>query len=139
MFNQFFRPSHIDDRLVAVCDLPKARESTSDQRHGVTLYRELGDESFTARDRRLVQFVLGELRELIGNKLADCRDETCRPLSPRLAQVLDLLLSGYTDREIAEECDLAQPTVREYVTAIYRRYGVSSRARLLAKFLRITR
>jgi DNA-binding NarL/FixJ family response regulator len=104
--------------------------------HGVTLLGALGHKPFTARDRTLVHLVSGELRPLIGTKLASCRDRELRALSPRLEAVRDLLLAGCSDKEIAEECGLAQPTVREYVTTIYRRYGVNSRARLLAHFLR---
>ena len=136
LFNEYFRPSHIDDRLLAIADLPGDDHRAAHRKHGVTLYRARGDRPFTARDRRLVHLVLEELGALVDTKLVTCGGRDLRALSPRLQQVRDLLLSGCSDKEIAVKCDLAPSTVREYITTIYRRYGVSSRAGLLALFLR---
>jgi DNA-binding CsgD family transcriptional regulator len=80
--------------------------------------------------------VYEELRPRVGTKLDTCRGRELRALPARLKQVLDLLLLGHSDKEIAARCDLAQPTAREYITTIYRRYGASSRAHLLASFRR---
>jgi len=135
MYNEFFRPSGIDDRILAVGELSTELDAPASFRHGISLYREVGGQSFSQRDRRLVHLVFSELTPLVGNKLATFRPRNQAPLSPRLRQVLDLLLSGCSDKEIAGESQLAVSTVREYVTTIYRRYGVSNRARLLALFL----
>jgi DNA-binding CsgD family transcriptional regulator len=136
MFNEYFRQSHIDDRLLTICKLPDGGGDAPTGEHGVSLYRATGDRPFTERDRRLVHLVYEELRPLVGTKLETCRGRELRALSPRLKRVLDLLLLGYSDKEIAARCNLARPTAREYITTIYRRYGGSSRAHLLALFLR---
>jgi DNA-binding CsgD family transcriptional regulator len=136
MFNDYFRPTHIDDRMYSFCQTPNGRRQGAHLWNGITLLGGLRDRPFTARDRRLLRLVHGELRSLIGTKIASLRGSATRPLSHRLRQTLDLLLSGRSEKQIAEQCGLAKSTVNEYVTALYRRYGVSSRAELMARFLR---
>jgi DNA-binding CsgD family transcriptional regulator len=57
-------------------------------------------------------------------------------LSPRLEQTLRHLLGGDSEKQVARKLELSQHTVHVYVKALYRRFGVSSRAELLAKHLR---
>jgi DNA-binding CsgD family transcriptional regulator len=57
-------------------------------------------------------------------------------LSPRLAQTLELLLLGRSEKEVATALGLSRHTVHVYVKGLYRRFGVSSRAELLARHLR---
>jgi DNA-binding CsgD family transcriptional regulator len=136
MFNDYFRPSRIDDRAYSFCHATTGNGNGADVWNGITLFRGLGDPPFTARERRLLRLVHSELRLLIGTKVASLRGSAARPLSPRLRQTLDLLLSGRSEKQIAEQFGLAKSTVNEYVAALYHRYGVSSRAELMARFLR---
>jgi DNA-binding CsgD family transcriptional regulator len=57
-------------------------------------------------------------------------------LSARQQQTLRHLLDGDSEKQVAKKLDLSQHTVHGYVKALYRRYGVSSRAELLAKHLK---
>jgi DNA-binding NarL/FixJ family response regulator len=66
----------------------------------------------------------GELSEISGE------------LSPRLEQTLGHLLAGASEKQVAGHLKLSRHTVHVYVKALYRRYGVSSRAELLAKHLK---
>jgi DNA-binding CsgD family transcriptional regulator len=61
---------------------------------------------------------------------ADARDER---------QTLDCLLEGDSEKEIAARLGLSPATVHEYVTALYRRFGVHSRGQLLAHVLKRSR
>jgi hypothetical protein len=54
----------------------------------------------------------------------------------RLQQTLRHLLDGDSEKQVARKLDLSQHTVHGYVKTLYRRYGVSSRAELLAKHLK---
>jgi DNA-binding CsgD family transcriptional regulator len=56
-------------------------------------------------------------------------------LSPRLDQTLRHLLGGASEKEVAHRLKLSPHTVHVYVKALYRHYGVRSRAELLAKHL----
>jgi DNA-binding NarL/FixJ family response regulator len=59
-----------------------------------------------------------------------------RPLSRRLRQTLDLLLAGEGEKQIALKLTLSQHTVHDYVKAVYRLFGVNTRAELLALWVR---
>jgi DNA-binding CsgD family transcriptional regulator len=57
-------------------------------------------------------------------------------LSPRLEQTLRHLLNGDSEKQVARKLDLSQHTVHVYVKALYRRFGVSTRAELLSRYLK---
>jgi DNA-binding CsgD family transcriptional regulator len=57
-------------------------------------------------------------------------------LSPRQEQTLQYLLGGDSEKQVARKLKLSQHTVHVYVKALYRRFGVSSRAELLARHLK---
>ena len=49
-------------------------------------------------------------------------------LSAREREVLDLIATGATNREIAERLFLSPHTVKEHTSAVYRKLGVRNRA-----------
>lgn len=51
-------------------------------------------------------------------------------LTPREREVLDGLMRGSTTREIADSYGLGKQTVKNYVTVIYEKLGVSGRVQL---------
>jgi DNA-binding NarL/FixJ family response regulator len=63
-------------------------------------------------------------------------DRPAPPEAPRLRETLELLLSGLDRQEIAGAMRLSDHTVHEYVRAIYKHYGVNSRAKLMALWIR---
>ena len=75
-------------------------------------------------DHTLVVFSTRELKR-------DPREE----LSPRLVETLEALLAGHSEKQIASDLGISQHTVHDYVKALYRRYGVASRAELLSLVL----
>lgn len=56
-------------------------------------------------------------------------------LSEAQRRVLDLLLSGRSEKKVAAKLDLSPHTVHNHIKEIYRRFEVSSRAELLALFV----
>jgi pSer/pThr/pTyr-binding forkhead associated (FHA) protein len=56
-------------------------------------------------------------------------------LSEAQRRVLDHLLTGLQQKEVASKLDISPNTVHSHVTVIYRTLGVSSRAELLALFI----
>jgi DNA-binding CsgD family transcriptional regulator len=105
-----------------------------DWQHELVLNRLLGDRPFGRRERRLVHLFQLEIGPLLGGALASTGGPP--PLSPRQRQTMEALLEGDSEKEAALRLGLSVNTVHEYVTALYRRFGVSSRAELLARFLR---
>lgn len=57
-------------------------------------------------------------------------------LPPRQRELLQHLLAGDSEKEAAAKMRLSRNTIHNYVTALYRRLDVSSRAELMARFVR---
>ena len=85
------------------------------------------------RKRRLVAMFC----KMLGEQLLDGRTPPPRgqPLSPRERQTLELLLSGNAEKQVASQLSISKHTVHVYVKSLYKRFGVSSRGELLAKWV----
>ena len=57
-------------------------------------------------------------------------------LSPRQSQVLALIASGLSDKEVASRLGLAHRTVRTHVDRMLREHGLRSRTEAVAAWLR---
>jgi len=57
------------------------------------------------------------------------------PLTPAERRVLHVLLTDASEKQVANELDLAPSTVHQYVVSIYRKFGVRSRAALMRLWL----
>ncbi|MCY1059913.1 helix-turn-helix transcriptional regulator [Nannocystis sp. SCPEA4] len=58
-----------------------------------------------------------------------------RPLTPREAQVLELLLGGQNEKQLAAHLGLSIHTIHQYTKGVFCAFDVSSRAELKAKFV----
>jgi DNA-binding CsgD family transcriptional regulator len=104
----------------------------------ITVHRAPGDRDFSPRERRLVSLFHDELARLVGSALVSAQDRRDPSrLSPRLRQTLECLQQGDSEKQVASRLGLSLPTIHQYVTALYRHFGVGSRAELMAYFLRI--
>lgn len=103
--------------------------------HVIALHPGEGRMPFDPRTRRLVRLLHHELGLGLGSVLAIGSEEPGPvALSPRLHEVLGCLLEGGSEKEIAARLSLSGRTLHEYVTALYRRFAVHSRAELMARF-----
>ena len=103
--------------------------------------RELGDDSMTWQRR-----LLTELTKLVGGQvgLGGCEgglrshSKGLAPsgLPPRIHRALEGLLEGNSETQVVRRMGLSHFTVHEYVKTIYAHFEASSRAELLALFLR---
>jgi len=57
-------------------------------------------------------------------------------LPPRMRQTLEGLLAGDSEKQVAAKLGLSRHTVHVYVKQLYKHYEVSSRAELLAQWVR---
>lgn len=96
----------------------------------VTLHRAWGERGFTERERRLVE-VFQEASGWLLRRPLPAPDD----LPPRLRDTLRALAAGLSEKEVAARLGISAHTVHEYTKALYRRFGVSSRAELLARHL----
>jgi DNA-binding CsgD family transcriptional regulator len=100
------------------------------------------DESMAVAEKRKL---VANLCRLIGDGLREPGTPTTRNLpqpvpglSPRLRQTLVALLSGDAEKQIAARLRISRHTVHVYVKALYKRFEVTSRGELLARFVNRT-
>lgn len=65
---------------------------------------------------------------------AAAANEEAENLSPREAEVLDLLAQGLLYKEISEKIGVSLPTVNTYIRRIYEKLQVRSRAQAVARY-----
>lgn len=65
------------------------------------------------------------------------QSHTLNPLTEREEEVLQLILSGKSNREIAASLIISENTVKTHVRNIFSKYDISSRAELISSLLRI--
>ena len=95
-----------------------------------------GGDPFHIGHQALVQAVLASLRPVFRNwVLLFGLVGTRKPLSPRERQVLAGLLRGDPEKAIAADLGLKNGSLHQVVIAIYRKFGVGSRAALVSKWL----
>lgn len=135
-FNERRKPSRVDDCIYSGYPIAVAGQDVFD---AMSFHRAPGEPCFGERERRLVYCFHRELGPLIGRQLASPSEPSFSTLSPRLRQTLERLLAGDSEKQIAHRLGLSRPTVHEYVTALYRRFGVHSRGELLALWNRFDR
>ncbi len=84
----------------------------------------------------LLRAVAGSLekdRRQMNDFIRSARFEQARAhLSPREAQVHDLLLKGFGNREIVEALGISIPTAKQYKSEVMRKMGVRSLAELIS-------
>src|SRR6185312_14752463 len=102
----------------------------------VILYPTYGEAPLTERSRRIVHLAQQELGPLLGVGVAVAGEASPSDLPPRWRQTLDCLLNGDSEKQTAARMAISQQTVHQYVKGLYEHFGVSSRAELLAFFLR---
>ena len=132
-YRDFRKHLDCDDYVVSIrmVDLPRRPE-------GIQVDRPHRAERFGMREVALLKLLHDEIAPLVGVRLAT-EEHLCRDgLSKRLRETLELLLDGNSEKEAAREMDLSVKTVHEYVGMIYKHFQVSSRAELMAYFIRRT-
>lgn len=65
-----------------------------------------------------------------------CQIKTLDPLTPREQEILQLILSGKSNREIAGALFISESTVKTHVRNIFSKYDVGSRAQLISTLLK---
>jgi len=116
--NEHLRPARLN-RFIAT-----ARVLGPHTCEGIAFWRQAGDRPFTDEDCDVMRLIQLEAPPLFQPRAI--------ALAPREEQTLAHLVTGASDKEIAARLDLSIHTVREYVTAIFRAFGVQTRSQLVA-------
>jgi DNA-binding CsgD family transcriptional regulator len=132
-YQRLHRPLGIEHTLI--CFVPSA--SNANEFSGVTASREKGTRrDFSRRDCVLVREINLALAPLIGGPLARFEAPSAANLAPRVRRVLDCLLEGDGDKQIAARLGISRYTVNEYTKIIFWHFGVQSRSELMARWIR---
>lgn len=155
--NEVLRPAGIDAWMSVACPV-----DASGSYAYLTLRRPWGDRPFSRMERRLFEHFFRATFPLwrdpddrTGERCA-CRPSADAPspdepkppeerwpadaarLPCRRRAILDHLLIGASEKEIARRVGRSIHTVHRHVTALYRTFDVSSRAELMARFIALT-
>lgn len=129
-FEVFYAGRGIFDTIFALFPVNRDAESCfiihADERRGPFTDNDI---TFAARVLRGIKWFHRDLMLKQGELVASA------PLSPAERKVLRELLTDATEKEIAVRLDLASSTVHQYVTSLYRKYGVKGRAGLMSLWL----
>lgn len=129
-FNEIHRECGIDDYIISICPTSIPGRCTT-----LWLHKGVGARDFTARERALVSLVHMTINSEIGTYLAAADEPRLSGLTDRRREVLERLLMGDSEKQIAYRFDVARATIHDHVLAIYRHFGVSSRGELLSRFI----
>jgi DNA-binding CsgD family transcriptional regulator len=132
-YKDFRKQIDCDDNVLSirVVDFPARPELISiDRPHGAA--------PFCAREVTLLKLLHDEIAPLVGVRLTTEEHLSRDGLSKRLRETLSLLLEGQSEKQVASSLNLSTRTVHDYVARLYQHFRVSSRAELLAYFVRRT-
>lgn len=119
----------VDDTMGGVVPLSSSREGL------LAVTRPLHDRAFSATDcsnLHRLQRASAWIHDQLSRHARGQRDVR---LPQRHQRVLDGLLSGASERNIATALGLSPRTIHKYVEQVYRAFEVSSRAELMARWL----
>jgi DNA-binding CsgD family transcriptional regulator len=134
-FADYLSRSRLDDLIVSFQRIDGAESHFC----GLTLFRALGENRFSRRDKFFLEMLHQEITPLIGCQLAFAEEPSAIRLAPRLRQVLDCLLEGDSEKQVANRLGLTAQTINQYVKSVYRHFRVNSRAELMARWIRFNR
>lgn len=90
--------------------------------------RSAGASGFISKDWSAVDVVKAVRMVSLGTEVFADHTNLDSPLSEREQEVLSLIATGSTNKEIASQLHLSPHTVKEHTSAIYRKLGVRNRA-----------
>jgi DNA-binding CsgD family transcriptional regulator len=129
-YQHYMRNMGVDDSLTSVELRPDGLVI------GLSLMRVQREQRFSQRDLAMLELLTHAVSRRVDGKLVTHRGNGSARLPPRLRDTLDALLDGASEKEAARRLGIAPSTVHEYVTKLYRRFGVTSRRELMSRFLR---
>ena len=131
-YENLHRAAGVDHALWCFGSIPDAGDAVN----GVIATREHEDPDFTPRQKAFIREGCALLAPLVGGPLARFTEPSPTDLRPRARQVLQCLLEGDGDKQVAGRLGISEYTVNEHTKHIYRHFGVRSRAELLARWVR---
>jgi DNA-binding CsgD family transcriptional regulator len=120
--------ANIDGVLLSCKPLPDGGFSS------IGIYRNAGRPLFNEQECRIAHILLTEVPWLHLEGWPHERGASTKALYPRLRTVLNLLIEGWSRKQIALHLALSENTIHSYAKEIYRYYKVHSHAELVKRF-----
>jgi DNA-binding CsgD family transcriptional regulator len=124
-YQHFMRPAALDHGLYSAI---RVNDSVCDV---LGCWRESNDRPFDEENQAEVALLVEEFSHLWRRRTR--AEPWPGQLAPRHRRVLDLLLTGLSEKQIAAQLGLTPGSLHQYVTTLYRKLGASSRAELMAR------
>ena len=131
MYDRHVRPTRLGEAILSAVWMPQLGSWSA-----WSLVTDRGDPAPSPKHERLARLLHLQVAPLVGTQLSTWRDRTMGTLSATRRRVLEALLDGHGEPDIARRTCRSRSAVHEHVTAIYRHFGVRSRGELGAFFLR---
>lgn len=131
MFNEYRRPAHLDAFVLSFAANPNAGTVVM-----LCANQDVTDPPPGLRAKTMLSLLNRQVAPLVGSVLATRRQRGLSGLSARLRQTLERLLAGDSEKQVAASLGISIPTAHEYISAVYRHFGVFARPELMAYFLR---
>ncbi|HZZ82659.1 MAG TPA: LuxR C-terminal-related transcriptional regulator [Gemmataceae bacterium] len=127
VYNDWFNLCRIDNSLISI------GYTSGHQVHAVILHRCIRERNFDERELAIVDLFHRWLIQAIAQRRlrSEFEPNPEQSLPQRLREVLEGLKGPGSEKEIAKGLHLSKDTVHGYVTSLYRRFGVNSRAELM--------
>jgi DNA-binding CsgD family transcriptional regulator len=142
LYTDFYRPHRINDHLMCIVQVGK--------KQATVLGFNRACRGFSHRDRAVADLATLHLAQAVARRqrlasltaavrrLSRHRDQVYQALprlsalTPREQEVVEHLVGGVTDRQIARSLALSERTVHKHLQRIYRKLSVSNRTSLIA-------
>jgi DNA-binding CsgD family transcriptional regulator len=128
-FNEYRRPWRFDHSIYSI-------HSLGAQRVGMSLNRAFGATPFSVEDEALVEIFHLAMGRILSTPASHAmlNHRLRSALAPRARQVLDLLLLGASNKDVAEQLGISPNTVHHYCKMVFRAFDVGSRSELIARW-----
>lgn len=100
----------------------------------IAMLRGVGEPAFEERERHMMDLALSQMSWPFQPEDAPT-DPRLEALQPRLRKVMQHLLQGDSEKQVAAKLGLSKHTVHEYVKMLYQQLGVNSRGELLSQWV----
>lgn len=132
--NEFRRPWGFDHSIYSI-------QSLGERRIGMSVNRAFGGPPFSAEDQALIEIFHLAVGRFLSRPVLDAMSNHGfrTKLTPRARQILDGLLRGETNKDIAELLGISPNTVHHYCKMVFRTFQVESRSELVAKWFNMGR
>jgi DNA-binding CsgD family transcriptional regulator len=130
MMAKYLRPVGFEDVMLSMW------AASPNRAVAILLLRPGSDPPFTESDRMLMSLMLRAIAPLVDREIFHHESLPIEePLTPRQQEVLMMLLTGDSKKQIARLISRSEHTVHTYIRQIYKSLGVSSRGELMSRFV----